>query len=215
MIRINLLQTKRRKSSAVSSGDGEKRGAIVIFSWLALWGLGAAGCYFVLDGIEQETAQVEAETRKVRARIDEIKKKIDEEALIRLENRRKRMEAAIDKVKGQLRTPVYVMHEVANIMTTGRMPDVDEEQYRRCIADDVNCELDMGWDGSAMWISSITERAGNTLEFKGMARDPTDLSEFHKRLRVSSRFDDVSLAKYRVGDGGVSFELNARVVRWE
>lgn len=215
MIRINLLQTRKRKTATAVGGEAEKRGAIVFFSWFAMWAAGAGVCYFMLSSIEEETAAVEADTRKVRGRIEEIKKKIDEAALNELENRRKRMEAAIEKVKGQLRTPVYVMHELANIMTTGRMPEVDEEQYRRCIADDPNCELDMGWDGSALWLSSIQERGGSTLEFKGTARDPTDLSEFHKRLRVSSRFDNVSLAKYRESDGGVIFELNAKVVRWD
>lgn len=223
MIRINLLQTKKRSRGRAAPVDGaEKRGAIYAVSLLLLVaGLGLV-LYFIYDGVVIETAKIKAKTAEVQAEVQKIKELIDEEGLQRREAELERIKAAKEKVESQRRSPVQVMHELANILSTGIDPDFDEEEYRRCKAKDPQCALDPSWDGHSIWLTSVNERQGGLLEIKGQARDAADLSEFVKRMRVSARFHDVTHPKYskaktqgRKKDSKLEFTMTARVVYWD
>ena len=135
MIRINLLQTKKRsrgKSSATADG-AEKRGAIYAVSLMLLLALVGAVLYFVLDNVVQETKRVQAETAEKTAETEKIRKLIREDELERRRAELARMEAAVKKVDSQRRSPVQVMHELANIMSTGLEPDFIPEDRKSVV----------------------------------------------------------------------------------
>lgn len=224
MIRINLLQTKKRsrgKSSAPADG-AEKRGAIYAVSLMLLLALVGAALYFVLDDVVQETQRVQADTAESVAKTEKIRKLIREDELERRRAELARMEAAVKKVESQRRSPVQVMHELANIMSTGLEPDFIPEELNKCKNIDPECKLDPSWDGNAVWLTQIDERQGGLLEIKGIARDAADLSEFVKRMRISVRFHDVTHPKYtsksnpQAGENKtLQFAMTARVTYWD
>ncbi len=223
MIRINLLQTKKRSRSRSAPVDGaEKRGAIYVFSLMALVGAVALILYFALDSLQEDTKRVQQKTNEVREKVEQIKKLIDEETLAARRAELDRIRAAKEKVESQRRSPVQVMHELANILTTGISPDYIEEDYRQCQNRDPECALDPSWDGQAIWLESVSERQGGLLEIHGYARDAADLSEFVKRMRVSARFHDVTHPKFNSQRAGqadkasnLEFTMTARVVYWD
>ena len=224
MIRINLLPTKKkgRRSSAGPTDATDKRGIYYLVAWLVTAVLTAGILYWLYDQVVTETNQVNAKAAQVQKEVDKIKKLIDEERLEQRKAELERIKAAQKKVEAQRRTPVYVMYEMANILTSGREPDFNTEEYRKCQAKDPKCALDPSFDGQSIWLTSVVERAGGALEIKGSARDAADLSEFVKRMRVSARFKDVTHPQYTTQQAKndntasfITFTLSARVAYWD
>lgn len=225
MIRINLLPSKKRGKGRAAPVDGlEKRGGIYVVSMLVLAASVGLVLYFVLDSVQQETLGLQGKTRKVEAEIARIKELIDEDRLREREATLARLQAAQEKVDSQRRTPVQIMHELANILTPGREPDKIQEEYLKCKSKDPNCALDSSWDGHSIWIKTLDERDGGLIEMSGFARDAADLSEFVKRLRVSARFQDVSHPKFNARREAkdkkneaqaLEFSMTARVTYWD
>jgi Tfp pilus assembly protein PilN len=232
MIRINLLPSKRkaakasRRSSKVSVGGTASAGQFILLGMIAGWfALGAVGYWLILR--EEEAANaLRAETTTVNARVKEIRELIDEEKLQALKDRVEQLRTAIEKLTAQQKTPAPVMNELANILTTGKMPDIDEEEQRRRENEDPKAKLNQSWDANSVWINDLVEDKGGALEIAGGARDPSDLSEFVKRLRASRRFGRVSHPEYTEADSkksklpeagfsSITFKLTVQVRYWD
>jgi Tfp pilus assembly protein PilN len=232
MIRINLLPSKRKAAkgkrtvavSAVAPTAGQYILLGMIAGWLALGGVG----YWLIGREEDRAAEIRAESKKVSERVKEIRELIDEEKLQALRDNVDQLRTAIEKLKSQQRTPVFVMNELANIMTTGKGPDIDEEEQKQREFEDPEAKLNQMWDGNSVWIEAVTETKGGVLELSGGARDASDLSEFVKRLRASRRFGKVSHPEYSDSKKGrkktkagetpltfITFKLTARVRYWD
>ncbi len=200
MIRINLLQTKKRSRSRSAPVDGaEKRGAIYVFSLMALVGAVALILYFALDSLQEDTKRVQQKTNEVREKVEQIKKLIDEETLAARRAELDRIRAAKEKVESQRRSPVQVMHELANILTTGISPDYIEEDYRQCQNRDPECALDPSWDGQAIWLESVSERQGGLLEIHNQVHGVARHARRHRlvRPRLGRRLRCRAAARYR------------------
>jgi Tfp pilus assembly protein PilN len=220
MIRINLSPTKKKrrgsKKTAVpmSGGVGQWVVILMLVGWLAVGGLG----YWLLDLEQEKTFQLKKDTAAKNKEAEDIRTKIDEEGLQARKDKVTQLRVAIEKLKAERRSPVFVLHEVANILTTGRMPDIDEEEQRRIEAADPQSRLAPNWDATAVWVTSLSE-AGGSLGLEGGARDASDLAEFTRRLRASSRFGNLSHPDYtRVCDKETCFltwRLNIQVSRWD
>lgn len=232
MIRINLLPSKRKASrgkrtvavGAVAPTAGQYILLGMIAGWFALGGVG----YWLIGREEDRATEVRAESKKVNERVKEIRELIDEEKLQALRDRVDQLRTAIEKLKSQQRTPVYVMNELANILTTGKGPDIDEEEQKRREFEDPEAKLNQMWDGNSVWLESISETKGGVLEINGGARDAADLSEFVKRLRASRRFGKVSHPEYSDSKQGkrktskgetpltfITFKLTVQVRYWD
>jgi len=223
MIRINLLPTKKKgRAKAAPTDATDKRAIYYLVAWLVTAGLTAGVLYWMYDQVVTETNTVNLKAAQVQKDVDKIKKLIDEERLEQRKAELERITAAQKKVEAQRRTPVYVMYELANLLTSGRDPDFNEEEYRKCQAKDPQCALDPSFDGHSIWLDSVVERAGGAMEIKGSARDAADLSEFVKRMRVSARFMDVTHPQYTTtvarGENAatfIAFTMTARVAYWD
>ncbi|TPV93317.1 MAG: hypothetical protein B7733_21165 [Myxococcales bacterium FL481] len=196
MIRINLLPSKKRATSRVrvpvGGGSGDALLVAIVIAWGALGGLG----YWLLSNEQDETVRLRAEAAKVAAKVKEIRERIDEEGLQAKQDKVKQLKTAIEKLQAQKRTPIYVLHEMANILTPGKLPDFDAEVQRRRVVEDPEARLNEDWDGSSVWISKLHERGNGVLQIEGAARDAADLSEFVRRLRASARFGSVTHPEY-------------------
>lgn len=222
MIRINLLPSKKKgRAKAAPTDATDKRAIYYVAVWFLTIGLTAVMLYWVLDQVVIETNQINAKATQIEKDVAKIKKLIDEERLEQRKAELERIKAAQIKVEAQRRTPVYVMYELSNILTSGREPDFNTEDYRKCQFKDPECALDPSFDGHSVWLDSITERAGGAMEMRGSARDAADLSEFVKRMRVSARFTDVTHPEYSTKNtrgeapSSISFSMTARVAYWD
>lgn len=224
MIRINLVPGRKKQGLARAAQD-ETRGAAYLGVMALGWVCVAGAAYWKLDVTQEETQAFRRESEKNRAKTEEIRKLIDEDAL---EARRKRVQDvrnAIESVQGQRHTPVFMMYELAQVLSTGKMPDINEEMQRRREATDPLSRLNPSWDASSVWLTRLQVVGGRTLKLAGTARDPADLDEFLKRLRSSVRFGRVTHPKYDAGQsrsgasrGGArtyKFTFDADVAFWD
>ena len=244
MIRINLHPAAKRKVQSTRAITGIQmvvpatnvsKGSIYAVVMLVGWiGIGAVA-WMLQSNVEEDIARIKAKTSKINADVKEIESKIDEEDLQARFNRYEELTAAAEALQKKRRTPVYVYHELANVLTTGKMPDIDEAEQRKRVASDPQARLDLDWDANSVWISKLQEESADVLEISGGARDPDDISEFVKRLRASARFARISHPEYEFEEVDVknrsreynkikpgdsphnfyTFELTAQVRYWD
>ncbi len=227
MIRINLLPTKKkaaRAAGAKSSGGGGA-GQWWVVGWMIGWLLIGGAAWWLLM-MEEDAAAAMREQAAAKARAAEtIKQDIDEEGLEARKAELAQVNAAIDKLETKRRTPVFVMYELAMILTDSREgggPDVDKERLRQIVKEDPKAEINVLWDPTGLWLTKVEEKGG-LLVLEGGARDATDLSEFTRRLRASARFDRLSHPNFERVDtkGGkkdeqhLTWKLDLSVRRWD
>jgi Tfp pilus assembly protein PilN len=202
MIRINLSPSVKRKAATqtravtavqmVVPTTKVSRGSIYAVLMLVGWvGIGVVA-WLIQSGVQDDIARMKGKETALRADAKAINEKIDEEDLQARFNRYEELTAAAEALQKKRRTPVFVYHEIANVLTTGKLPDIDEAEQRKRVALDPQARLDLDWDAQAVWLVKLEEDSDNVLEISGGARDPDDLSEFVKRLRSSARFARVS-----------------------
>jgi Tfp pilus assembly protein PilN len=228
MIRINLLPTKKKAARAASAAAGSSGGGAGqwwVMGWLVGWVLiGGAGWWLLTMEEDAAAAMREQTAAKTRA-AEEIKQAIDEEGLEARKAELAQLQAAIAKLESKRRTPVYVMYELAMILTDakdGGGPDVDKEKLRQIIKSDPQAEINTLWDPTGLWLTRVEEKGG-LLVVEGGARDATDLSEFTRRLRASARFDRVSHPDFervdtkggKDGEQHLTWNFDVSVKRWD
>lgn len=224
MIRINLAPSKRRAAArATALREGPSNGQLWIILMLLGWaGFGAAG-WWLLTLEEEAKDQLRAQVSQTNKQIEAIKSEIDEEGLKAREAQVEQMEIAIEKLNARRRTPVYVMYELAMILTDAQQgggPDIDQEKYRRHLRDDPQNEINERWDPSGLWFTTIDE-SGGMLSIAGEARDAADLTEFTRRLRASARFGELSNPVFERVSGKkdtvryLTWKLAVQVRQWD
>ena len=227
MIRINLSPTKKKRRSAgtaaaATPGTGSSS-QVWMLGMLVGWIVIGGACYW-LQTLEEDAANVvRRDAAATNKKADEIKKDIDEEGLKQREQQVEQMKLAKKKLNAKRRTPVFVMYELAMILTNaadGGGPDKDEEKYRQNLKADPQSAINKGWDPTGLWIDAI-EQQGTVIALEGRARDASDLSEFTRRLRASARFGEATNPDFqREGNPAdddaryLTWKLNVQVQRW-
>lgn len=227
MIRINLLPTKKKAARATMAagavsgraGSGQWWALGMLIGWMLIGGAG----YWLLSMEDDAAAEMRTQTAAKNRAAEKIKKDIDEEGLEASKKELETQEAIIEKVETKRRTPVYVMYELAMILTDSKYgggPEIDEEHRRKLVKADPRAEINKLWDPSGLWLTKLEEKGG-VLLIEGGARDATDLSEFTRRLRVSTRFGRVSHPNFeRVDNRGddeqhLTWTLDVSVSHWD
>jgi Tfp pilus assembly protein PilN len=209
MIRINLVPSKRKRSAKGATVVSPRVQAPVrtskagaqawllgmVVGWAAL---GAVGWWLV--GLESDAAaQLRTQAAAKNKEADTLTKEIDDTKLQQRESLVEQTKVAIEKVEAKRRTPVYVLYELAMILTDAKQgggPDIDQEKYRQNLKSDPQSAINDRWDPSGLWLSSVVETDG-VLALEGASRDAADLTEFTRRLRASARFGSLSNADYQ------------------
>ncbi len=227
MIRINLLPTKKKAARAAAASSGRGGGGAgqwwllgMVLTWVLL---GGAGYWLLMMEEEAATAMRQQAASKSRE-AEKIKQDIDEEGLEARKEELAQVEAAIEKLETKRRSPVYVMYELAMILTDaerGGGPDIDKQKQKQLLKSDPQAEINMRWDPTGLWLTRVEEQGG-VLKLEGGARDATDISEFQRRLRVSARFGRISHSNFertegrgKDGEPFLTWKLDARVRRWD
>lgn len=226
MIRINLLPTKKKAARASAAGGAARGGAGQWWAlgWLVGWLLLGGAGWWLLTMEEEATAAVRQQAAQKTSQAEAIKQDIDEEGLEASKQQLAMQEAIKDKLEAKRRTPVYVMYELAMILTDakeGGGPDIDKEKLRQLTKADPQAEPNPLWDPSGLWLTKVEEKGG-VLLIEGGARDATDLSEFTRRLRASARFGRVSHpdfervdAKGKDDEQYLTWKLEVTVDQWD
>jgi Tfp pilus assembly protein PilN len=233
VIRINLLPAKRKPArgattapvpgtrAAAGGGGGQIWFVLMFLTWAGLVGAG----WWLVSVEEDALAAIRANAAGKTKEAEKISKEIDEAGLEARKQELAQLTTAIDKLESKRKSPVYVMYELAMILTDAKDsggPDVDEEKQKQILKADPNSKVNDRWDPSGLWLTSVEEKNG-TLVMEGAARDASDLSEFTRRLRVSARFGAIKHPDFtRVGTSGdgseqqyLEWKLDVAVSRWD
>jgi len=137
-----------------------------------------------INELREQHAQLTRAIAKLKAEIgdyDVIKAQRDE--LIRQRD-------AIKRLQANRSGPTYMMRELSDILTPGKGPTFNKEQYEEEIKKNPNAGFNPNWDTRRAWLVSYSEQNHN-VKIKGGAKSDEDVAEFLKRLKVSAFFSDV------------------------
>ena len=184
MIKINLLPVKaakRREQGQKQLLIGGRHFTVTLVGIIVFHGTQVSH----LNDLREHNTQLSKDIAKLKAEIgdyDIIKAQRDE--LIRQRDAIKRLEA-------NRSGPTYMMRELSDILTPGKGPTFNKEQYEEAIKRNPNVAFNPNWDTRRAWLLSYIENNHN-VKIHGGAKSDEDVAEFLKRLKVSAFFSDVN-----------------------
>ena len=209
MIKINLLPVKAAKRR--EQGQKQLLAGVVMFS-AALVGIivfhGTQVAH--INELRDHNTQLSKDIAHLKAEIgdyDVIKAQRDE--LIRQRD-------AIKRLQANRSGPTYMMRELSDILTPGKGPTFNKEQYEEAIKRDPNAGFNPNWDTRRAWLMGYAEQ-NHAVKIHGGAKSDEDVAEFLKRLKVSAFFSDVYWQQTKpevdtkLNVSYVSFDVTCRV----
>jgi type IV pilus assembly protein PilN len=183
MIRINLLPVKAAKRR--EQGQRQLLAAVVVFSATLVSIIIFHGTQVAhINELREHNQQLSKDIARLKAEIgdyDVIKAQRDE--LIRQRD-------AIKRLQANRSGPTYMMRELSDILTPGKGPTFNKDQYEELIKRDPSKGFNPNWDTRRAWIYSYSE-TDHQVKIHGGAKSDEDVAEFLKRLKVSAFFSDV------------------------
>jgi len=111
--------------------------------------------------------------------------------------------------------PVFVMVELARIMSRNGAPTIDHDRYMDLRRRSPGQGYDANWDGRRLWLNSFNEE-NREVELNGMAMSHEDVAELLRRLSLSDYFHNVVLVETRTADSAAQrSESNAQLVSFQ
>lgn len=209
MIHINLLPVKaerRRENARIQ--------VLVGLGVLAV----ALGALAVFHGFEATAlSATRNERRRIEDRIAQLQRETgDYDSLkVQRENllRQKQVIARLERARSG---PAYFMRELSDILTLGKGPTFDHQQYEEALRRDPNVAINPRWDPKRLWLISYTEKDRQVQMHVG-AKSSDDVAEFLKRLKLSAFFSSVYWKQTqpqvdsKLNVGYVTFDVDCRV----
>ena len=149
--------------------------------------------FFVYNSRNKELAATRRSNGEITAASDAIKANVARhgEVKVRLGELRNR-EAAIEKLQSARTGPTLAMLELSKIMSVGRGPTMDPVRFEAIKRDNPTAAPSLTWDPHRIWLTNYAE-ADRAVKISGHARDGEDVSEFVRRLELSTMFKDITL----------------------
>ena len=193
MLRINLIPQKVSPKEA----RGQQVLLLILVTWLATGGGLFYHYKFVLDtsSIEKNRDIIKDNNQKINALQGQLSQykvlpEADRQKLKADYQRRVDTVGRIEKVRSN---PVFVLLELARIISVGQLPTVTGPDGRN--------ELDTNWDPSPMFFTKLDEK-DRFLTLEGVARSHYDVSELARRMRVSAYFRNPEILEAKVQSTG-------------
>jgi type IV pilus assembly protein PilN len=209
MIRINLLPVKAAKRR--EQGQRQLLIGVVVFSATLVAIIVFHGTQVAhINEMREHNQQLSKDIARLKAEIGDyevIKAQRDE--LIRQRD-------AIKRLQANRGGPTYMMRELSDILTAGKGPTFNKEQYEEQIKRDPSRGFNPNWDTRRAWLIEYSER-NHEVRIKGGAKSDEDVAEFLKRLKVSAFFSDVHWQQTkpeidtRLNVSYVTFDMTCRV----
>lgn len=186
MIRINLLPQKRKADPS--------QGGQLWLVFLLIVVLAEVAGLFVFHGFKnEELSQQTHRNAEIETRIQQSKQAVkDHEAIKQQLATLRAREDAISKLQSARTGPTAVLLELARMLTAGRGPTVAPETLDRLRRENPLALYNPNWDPRRLWLIKFVESA-RRVKLEGFARDGEDVSEFARRMNLSSYFEDVRL----------------------
>lgn len=194
MIKINLLPQKRPKKRA---GAGDASSQHLLFGVIGL-ALAAVAVLLLVD-------------KPLRGRLSELRD-ANQQLAIDIQSKNKQLEGfaelkkswdaanerynAIKRLLGAKVVPAHMLHELGEILASGKYPTMTEDMAKRTGSgpeSDPNKRFQADWDASHLWLTAFTDTAGD-FKLEGGAQSESDVIQFAKRLGASVYFRDVNPA---------------------
>jgi type IV pilus assembly protein PilN len=183
MIRINLLPIKAAKRREA----GQKQLLVGIVAVT----LTLVGIIVFHTGASSRIAELKEHNQAVSRDIAKLKAEIGDYEVIKAQRDELiRQRDAIRRLQANRSGPTFMMRELADILTPGKGPTFNKEQYEEQIKREPATGFNPNWDTRRAWLISYTE-TNHSVKIKGGAKSDEDVAEFLKRLKVSAFFSDV------------------------
>lgn len=182
MIRINLHPVRQIKK--VQAG----RRQLFILAFVIIGELAfMAFLYSWKSGIVEERR---AESKRLNQRIVQLKKEVGDFDQLKQQRERLLSQRNIINTLQKARTgPVWMMQELSDILTQGKGPTVNQQQYEELQRRDPTAGYNPKWNPNRLWIDSYLEK-GRMVRISGKAKDYDDVAEFSKRMHLSTFFSN-------------------------
>ena len=183
MIRINLLPVKAAKRR--EQGQRQLLVGAVVFT-VALVGVIA----FHTTQAAKIT-EIQTQNQNTSAAIARLKAEIGDYELVKAQRDELiRQRDAIKRLQANRSGPVFLMRELSDILTKGKGPTFNKEQYEEALKRDPSAGFNPNWEPKRVWLLSYEEK-NHQVKLKGAAKSDEDVAEFLKRMKVSAFFDEV------------------------
>ena len=183
MIRINLLPVKAAKRR--EQGQRQLLLGAIVFT------LALVGVIVFHTAQASKINEIRAQNQKTSADIARLKSEIGDYELVKAQRDELiRQRDAIKRLQSNRSGPVWMMRELSDILTKGKGPTFNKEQYEEAIKRDPNAGFNSNWEPKRVWLLSYEEKA-HAVKIKGAAKSDEDVAEFLKRLKLSAFFSDV------------------------
>lgn len=211
MIRVNLLPQKKKAKQDL----GQKQLVYMGFALLAVVG----GITFFHIQTQGELDALSRENQAITADIERFKSELGDYDKIRAQREElMRQQETIQSLEKARTGPVFLMREVAEILTPGKGPTFDRVRYAEVLRRDPNAGFNAAWDTRRVWLDTYEEQ-DKRVRIQGAAKSNEDVAEFLKRLQASVYFRDVVLESTRQVSAGkndgvkhMTFNLSTGVV---
>lgn len=209
MIRINLLPLKAAKRR--EQGQRQLLAGVVVFT------LGVIGVIVVHTAQASKINAQREHNQETQTAVDRLKAEIGDYELVKAQRDELiRQSDAIKRLQANRSGPVWMMRELADILTKGKGPTFSKEHYEEQIKRDPAAGFNPNWEPKRVWLLNYEEKAHQVM-IKGGAKSDEDVAEFLKRLKQSAFFSDVYWKKTepqfdaKLNVAYVTFEVTCKV----
>lgn len=211
MIRVNLLPRRRETKREGGRAWVALIAALFLLEVVAIIVI-HANKKKILDDQVQKNADIEKDIADKRGKVanhEAVKKQLAEF---------QQREDAIAKLQAGRTGPTAMMLELSRVLTPGKMPTVDPDEYEKLRRDNPAALPSDKWDPHRLWLLNFKEE-NRAVSITGIGKTNDDVAEFMRRLNVSRYFDEVKLVKTEekkdkdtTGDlPAIAFEMRAKV----
>lgn len=197
MIKINLLPQKRPKKRGAAGMPGESSSQPLVVGVIALAVAAAAVVLLVDKPKRAKLAELTEANQQLANDIALKNKQLEGYAELK-----KAADAADERYRAIQRlisakvVPAHVLHELGEILMSGKYPTMTEDMAKRTGSGpegDSNKRFQGDWDASHVWVSGFTDTGGD-FKLEGGAQQESDVTQLAKRLGASVYFRDVTPA---------------------
>jgi type IV pilus assembly protein PilN len=183
MIKINLLPVKAAKR--------REQGQRQLLIGAGVFTLAVVGVIFFHTAEARAIAELENDNRVLEREIANLKAEIGDYDVIKAQREDLiRQRDAIKRLQANRSGPVWMMRELSDILTKGKGPTFNKEEYEDQIKRDPNAGFNPNWEPKRVWLLSYEEK-NHQVKIKGAAKSDEDVAEFLKRLKQSAFFSNV------------------------
>jgi type IV pilus assembly protein PilN len=189
MIKINLLPQRKPKRAAE---PGQRQ---VVIGAGVLAALAAVVVVAVHLPLSRQVDSLRTANEELSADIEAKKRQLkDADNLKKVVAAAEERSAAIEKLIKAKSVPAWLLHELSEILTPGRLPSMSQAMATRISEGpqgDANRRFALDWDPKHVWITTFTEKDG-AFTLEGGAQSDPDVTQLAKRLQASVYFQEVT-----------------------